>query len=49
MKPTAYEMLMATLKENDKTGADTTQPENRHADFLARELDKIIPKPEESK
>ena len=38
MKPTPYEMLMAALKENDKT-----QPENRHADFMAREIDKIIP------
>lgn len=45
MKPTPYEMLMAALKENDKT-----QNENRHADFMAREIDKIIPpQPQASK
>lgn len=43
MKPTPYETLMAALKANDKTPAGTDQPENRHADFMARELDKIIP------
>ena len=43
MKPTPYEYMQKIMQSDEKTGAATTQNENRHADFMARELDKIIP------
>lgn len=43
MKPTPYEYMQKIMQADDKTGASAPQNENRHADFMAKELDKIIP------
>ena len=51
MKTTPSEYMQKIMQSDEKTGAATPQNENRHAEFMARELDKIIPpqQPQESK